>query len=40
MPPLHERLPRAALDGMLDQLDIGSTDTAGDLRLLDAFFGW
>jgi hypothetical protein len=36
MPTLHERLPRAALDGMLDQIDVGSTDTTGDLRLLDA----
>jgi hypothetical protein len=36
MPTLHERMVRAALDGMLDQLDIGSADPTGDCRLLNA----
>jgi hypothetical protein len=36
MPTLHERMVRAALDGMLDQIDVGNADPSGDCRLLDA----
>jgi hypothetical protein len=36
MSTLHERLVRAALDGILDQFDVGSADPTGDCRLLNA----